>query len=313
MKMNKLCFLLFVLIVLLVSGCDSGEHRTIEPTSEETANISIGRVIRSDEFEQRVETEQIPQNNCEGKSSISFSINRERSLEQRVDITLSGEGKRGVELSGKPMEIGIASEIITTIGAEYSHGNAVTVVDGGGMVFTIEAGDFPTYIIVWREKWEKGYIEVKYNGEDLEVPYLYLTAARPELVSIEYTDCETGQPLLSSTPQGSTQIEITEHPISSQPINSSCVYITKLQLEELKQIQDVSSAIKQAETFAGNRQNDYKEGETIPTGVLIATDLRSADIEQFGVVPISSQGGWGLFLTTRDLRAPNAGTYWCIR
>ena len=398
MTMNKFYFLLFPFIALLLFGCGSFENdpKPVE-TSEEAANVNIGKVIRSGEFEQRVETEQIPQNNCEGKSSFSFSVGRERTLEQSVDLTLQGEVGGEVELAGKPMEVGIAGKIVATIGAAYSQSNSKSITDSGGMEFTIEAGDFPTYIIVWREKWEKGYIEVEYNSEDLQVPYLYLTTARPELVNVEYKDCETGQPLLSSTSQENIQVEITEQPVglnclfidvllangdiikkldvpadsgfyggvqarliravdvpigwivhkdaveyteplhleagvvasfwspescrplnlgtstSSQQITPFCAFVTKAQMEELKEIQDVGSAIKQAETFAGNRQNDYKEGEIIPANVLVATDLRSSDIEQFGVVPINNQGGWGLFLTIRDLQAPNAGTYWCIQ
>ncbi len=95
-------------------------------------------------------------------------------------------------------------------------------------------------------------------------------------------------------------------------ITPFCAFLTRSQVEELKNIQGVSEAIKKAEEFSGFQQNNYNQGYTIPVGVLIATDLRTTNIEQFGVVPINRQGGWGLFITTVEFQAPNAGTYWCI-
>jgi hypothetical protein len=64
-----------------------------------------------------------------------------------------------------------------------------------------------------------------------------------------------------------------------------CAFVTINQVEELKNIKDVATAIEQAEQFAGHKQNDYREGDLIPANVLIATDLRSTNLEQFGMVP----------------------------
>jgi len=96
-------------------------------------------------------------------------------------------------------------------------------------------------------------------------------------------------------------------------IAAYCAYITSDQVEQLRAIQGVSNAIRKAEEFAGYRQNDYRKGQMIPSGVLIATDLQSSDVERYGVIPVNNQGGWGLFITTRQFQAPNDGTYWCIR
>jgi hypothetical protein len=95
--------------------------------------------------------------------------------------------------------------------------------------------------------------------------------------------------------------------------DAPCAFVTVNQVGELRNIKDVAAAIEQAEQFAEYKQNDYREGDSIPANVLIATDLHSTNLEQFAVIPINNQGGWGLFVTTRELSAPNAGTYWCIR
>lgn len=92
-----------------------------------------------------------------------------------------------------------------------------------------------------------------------------------------------------------------------------CGFVTRTQIEDLKDVQGVSTAIKQAEQFSGFQQNDFGQGHIIPAGVLIAMDLLTTDIQQFEVIPINRQGGWGLFLTTTEFEAPNTGTYWCVQ
>jgi len=135
------------------------------------------------------------------------------------------------------------------------------------------------------------------------------------------TAINTPEPQPTDTPVPSTRIPPTVLPAAAtstplldatQSITPFCAFVTRIQIEELKNAPDVATAIHQAENFAGNHQNDYKQGEKIPAGVVIATNLFSSDLEQFGVIPINNQGGSGLFVTTRELEAPNAGTYWCI-
>ncbi len=127
-------FSLLLSIVLLVFGCTSFENEQKPISSTEgTIDINIGEVIRSGEFEQRVETEQIPQNNCDGKSSFVFSVSRERTLEQSVDLTLQGQGGGELELAGKPMEVGAAGKVKAAIGAAYGQSGSKSISDSGGM------------------------------------------------------------------------------------------------------------------------------------------------------------------------------------
>lgn len=120
----------------------------------------------------------------------------------------------------------------------------------------------------------------------------------------------TPAPTEAPEESGPSSAEVTQPGLTTSATDAS---ITSGQLAELRSIEDVQSAINQAEKFAGFQQNDYREGDTIPADVLIATNLHSTDLESFGVEAINNQGGWGLFLTTREFVAPNPGTYWCIR
>ncbi|MCP4367738.1 MAG: hypothetical protein GY797_06445 [Deltaproteobacteria bacterium] len=210
MKINYKLHFSLLLSIMFIFGCTSFEN---EPkpisSSETTVDIDIGEVIRSGGFEERVETEQMPQNNCDGKSSFAFSVSRERTLEQSVDLTLQGQGEGELEIAGKPMEVGAAGKIKAAIGAAYGQSGSKSISDSGGMEFTIEAGDFPIYTIVWREKWEKGYITVEGDGDTEQIPYLYQTTARPELVDVEYKDCVAGELLQKQSEETNSSEDVS--------------------------------------------------------------------------------------------------------
>jgi hypothetical protein len=135
----------------------------------------------------------------------------------------------------------------------------------------------------------------------------------------------TSEPFLSATSTTTiTQTVVTvttptsssaeQVPTQSYPItNPSCAgFISTSEMEELKLAQDVSIAIAQSEEFSNYQQTTYRTGDTVPAKVLIKTDLLTTNVEQYGVVPIRSNGGWGLFLTTYEFIAPTAGAYICI-
>ncbi len=120
---------------------------------------------------------------------------------------------------------------------------------------------------------------------------------------------------IESTPQLTQPTPVVQPTTSiSQPpvINGCSAYVTRAQVNELKNIQGVSEALKQAQVFAGYLQIDFKTGDRIPAGVLIATDFLTTDIGQYNVIRINSSGGWGLFETTTEIQAPTPGTYRCI-
>jgi hypothetical protein len=163
------------------------------------------------------------------------------------------------------------------------------------------------YTLMWREIWQPGYVEIRLADKSVvRANVRYRTGIQSDIVGKRVENC-SGEPI-------ATQVYPTTPPQASVSTTEPfCAFVTQSQVEELKTLQDVASAIRKAEEFAGYRQNDYTEGSTIPAGVLIATELLSTHLEQFGVIPINNGGGWGLFLTTREFQAPNAGTYWCIQ
>lgn len=101
--------------------------------------------------------------------------------------------------------------------------------------------------------------------------------------------------------------------VPDQEPEENCAFLLNEQIDQLRLADSVSDALRLAEDYSDHMQNDYRKDETIPAGVVIATDLQNAEISVFPVSPIRNQGGWGLFITTETFVAPNDGTYWCIR
>lgn len=130
-----------------------------------------------------------------------------------------------------------------------------------------------------------------------------LTAIAPTPTLVEPT-----MRVNTSTPE--PQATSTNTPISLTPF---CAFLTLSQVTSLQQIQDSADAIRQAEEYAGFRQNDYEVGDTIPENVVIATNIYTTNFESVGVIPINNSGGYGLFLTTQEIVASYPGTYWCVR
>jgi len=65
----------------------------------------------------------------------------------------------------------------------------------------------------------------------------------------------------------------------------------------------------QIHTIPGKRE--YSKGTTIPSGVLITTDL-GPDWSSFPITPVARNGGWGAFRTIDSFKAPAPGEYWTI-
>lgn len=126
----------------------------------------------------------------------------------------------------------------------------------------------------------------------------------------------TFTPIPNSSPPVENQYQTPISPSISATATVSitpyCPFVTQSQIDELKTIQGVETALSKIREFSIDSKY-WKVGETVPANVVIATNLMTADYETYFVVPINNQGGWGLFYTTREITPPNDGAYWCVR
>jgi hypothetical protein len=118
-------------------------------------------------------------------------------------------------------------------------------------------------------------------------------------------------PLLNATPTTQAMVLPTAN---SQVVNVTpfCPFVTQAQIEELKKVQTVDGAFTKISEFSSNRMF-WNAGDTVPANVVIATDFSTANYQKWDVIPINNSGGWGLFLTTREITTPNPGAYWCVQ
>lgn len=274
-------------IILLVSACTASP--TTEPLAQATPEVTIQGDTSGKEEVQTIELD-----NCGGKADTT----RIEQRTQSVDVTISTElaAKIGASVEVVSAEVQAAVSLAITPGSERSTSIHLVAPPDTRMVFQL----------VWVGNEQIGIVQNIHNS-DIPVAFRSFLPTDVRIRSQSDIGCSG-----SSSPQA--VFEPTTLPQTSfSTTEPFCAFVTQSQVEELKTLQDVASAIRKAEEFAGYRQNDYTEGSAIPAGVLVATDLRSTNLEQFGVTPINNQGGWGLFLTTREFQAPNAGTYWCIQ
>ncbi len=89
---SKFLFVLFLLLVV-IAGCKpdqpTGDINVDE--AEAMTAYQVGQVVKSSQFEERVEFEEYPQNNCQGRTDTDFIVQRSRTLEQSVEVVSSGE------------------------------------------------------------------------------------------------------------------------------------------------------------------------------------------------------------------------------
>ncbi|MDM8527141.1 WD40 repeat domain-containing protein [Anaerolineales bacterium HSG24] len=176
-------------------------------------------IIKSGDFEERVEYQTIPVNNCTNRGTVAQTVERQRTLEQSVSIDFTGGGG----ISGGA-NAGLTADLTIAIGMAYGLQKGISVTDGGSLEFTVDSGEFPTYHIAWKESWEKGYVLGRKEGktDKIAYDYWYLKSAQPELMETTYTNCNT----VASSPESIESPEPIKEELVKEPTNTPIPSIT---------------------------------------------------------------------------------------
>lgn len=275
-----------------------------------------------------ISTEDIPQNNCDGSAEMSQEVERSytvrRTLDLGTQITVDASGQAGIPGVG---QVGVGVAVANFYQVSYGSEDAVA----RAVVVKAKEGTSILHTIRQYEIWETGNLLISVAGVNQQFPYRFRKDFSMETLPPANIGCpgQAVQPspadaaMVAESSSGSAALA---QPATAAPLPTNtpqpppiatpapaCPFLTNSHINQLRTAASVSDALKQAEEFANHQQNDYAVGSTIPTGVVIATDLQNSDLSQFPVSPIRNQGGWGLFVTTGAFSAPNAGTYWCIQ
>lgn len=309
--------IIFLFVMILMAACTPTVG---ESGIAQAPEIFVFPMTTEDRL---ISTEDILQDNCNGSAEKSDTVERShsvlRTLELGAGITVDAGGRAGIPGIG---EVGVGAAVASHY--QVSYGSEETVTRST----TVKAreGTSIQHTIRQYEVWEKGEVLISAGGINRRIPYSFRKDFRMETLPPANIGCpgqgvpagatsyfEDVQPSPSQSEVTATQLAV---PTAGNPVEDTqtyCPFLTNGHIEQLRAATSVSDALRQAEELAGHQQNDYKEGSTIPAGVVIATDLQNSNLSSFPVSSIKNQGGWGLFITSAEFIAPNDGTYWCIQ
>lgn len=291
---KKVCFSLFLALTLI--GCTSGGAEIGESPLPQV------HVFPGEQEKILISQEVIELPNCTGNAETSQTVERAHTvaytLELGQELTVSADGHAGVPGIG---QVGVGVAVATHYQVGYGRSETISRAQ------TVAAApqSHVQHTIQQFEVWETGEVLIIAGDINQRLPYRFRRDFSIEAVAPANVGCPIGEAANSSPIENPPT---TENP----PVSPYCASIPYQHIESLQTLASVSDAISAAEDLASHRQNDYRAGETIPDNVLIATDLQSADLRQFPVIPVNNEGGWGLFLSTSEFTAPNDGTYWCL-
>ncbi len=183
-----LLFSLSLITAFLISSCGGTQAPASAPSP------LVGEVVTVGSPETRdlsPTTETVP--NCGGSSSTivkhpSMTVLTTHAIEWEIGGQVGvgakiGEGvvPGGVDLSG-------------TLDSSINRSNENGVQQGTAWDLPAEPNTIMEYTLMWREVWQRGYIDVKLaDGRDLRINVTYRTGVQSDIVSQRKLNCESGQ------------------------------------------------------------------------------------------------------------------------
>jgi hypothetical protein len=171
------------------------------------------------------------------------------------------------------------------------------------------AGTHVVYTIVWEEQAFDSVVQYSADGKVYEVPYTYKLSV-PKIDTSYNVQCiNNNGGSVSSTPTAPSNVDsspaqaLCPETVSQSKVNSWTVGFANAD------VSIVDASINDFNLRDPSKGN-FQAGDTIPSGVLVATNFDERDAnkwKQYPVTPIVHSGSWGLFQTNEQYIAPNAG------
>lgn len=294
---------LIISFMILLNSCQIAPS----PADGEVQDVRV-QIVEPVRVVSKVEPFPLP--NCGGTDRLIQFLGAYASANKSTTIGDKATATGGPEV-GIPETIKLKLEIQVERTYQQIFESASSRVDSIEMAAA--KGSHVVYTIVWEEQTFQSIVRYSADGNVYEVPYTYRLSV-PKIDTSYTVHCaNTGEITVAAN---------TLLPVStpSQPtatpalliITPFCPFVTTGQMQELQTIQTVNDALQTIREFSLDSRY-WEAGEVVPANVVIATDLGTANYQSFDVVPINNSGGWGLFLTTREITTPNDGAYWCVR
>src|SRR5689334_2675537 len=144
-KFNKYILVLLISSLVLIA-CNPFSNFFV-------SDSKVDQIIRSGTFVEDVELQVFPIFNCQSQVQNTLNVSRSRTLERSVHLEFEPNRAAAVAIP----YIGL---LISSIGAEYGWTKGTMITDTGGLLLNAAPQSYPIYTIAWRQRWEKGEVEV---------------------------------------------------------------------------------------------------------------------------------------------------------
>jgi hypothetical protein len=262
--------------ILLLSGCGGNITNGSNP------NVQVNEI--SNNTTSYDETIHI--NNCGGKADS------EQTKERSFSTSIEGG-----------IDVGVQQVVEGIISAKYNQSRNTSV----NQKLVAPAGTNMEFILRWQEEVRAGNVIVNGNSGT----YTVKIPIAVEQVSSQDLGC-SGNVL---NPPSANQAPVNTVPQSPSYAEKLCPYgISQSEIKLLNVgVADVPTVQSYINRFDAGRPNDggaFVQGTRIPAGVVVATNFDEANPNKwldYPVIALVHSGSWGLFQSTGEYTAPNAG------
>jgi hypothetical protein len=215
------------------------------------------------------------------------------------------------------LEVQLEAKITAALAKDYG----LTTEKNHDLTLDNVQGTFLEHTITWKVTRVKGLIEVIYGDGIAQVGFEKIANVELYNRTSQSLGCSGNDASISPTTIVATletqPPAIQPTPVPNQPSYAEilCPYaITQSDVNSFnKGVADVSTVRTYINQFDAGRPNDggaFTKGTKIPAGVVIATnfdEVNASAWSQYPVIPLVHSGSWGLFQSTAEYIAPNAG------
>lgn len=294
---------IIVSLVFLIS-CQPNVVATPDTKNGDIQDIRV-QVVEPTRTTARVE--QFPLPNCGGTDKLVQSLGTYASVSKSATVgtstTVTGGGEVAI-----PETARLKLEIQVELAYEKAFESANSRTDSIEM--SAAAGTHVIYTVLWEEQTFNSIIQYSADGKVYEAPYTYQLSV-PKIDTSYNVDCGGNngntQPMPTIVLPTPVPPSLPTYPETLCPTSISQSVINSWKIG----VADVPTVHTYINDFDRDRRGgEFSKGTSIPAGVIIATNFdetNGSTWSQYPVVAIVHSGSWGLFQSTGEYIAPNAG------
>lgn len=196
--------ILFAFLTVILVSC--GNENKIKTTPENiTPVIATIQVVPHSSERKIVETDTVPQNNCDGTAALKKTLERTRtiqySLSAETGLTINADGSIGIPEIGK---VSVGASVAAKYGVEYGKSEQLR----RSLEHSAKEGSFITHTINLVEIWETGEFVVVSGNKTFKYPYKFLRDFDLDYVAAQQGMCVNSMISPTSLPSATAKCSL---------------------------------------------------------------------------------------------------------